>query len=192
MKISLLLAVLLTSFLAEPLLAEGAGKDANVVTTEQASQKNNPALTLKNGLDQLITYLRSEPSAAELGAYLEKEIAPSFDFEFMGKAAAGPLYRYMDDEQKQRLVKKLEVMFLTAMAEKLSKYDNQDVAYLPPRRNRQGQVMVSALVNNPGRYPGRVDFRMHQSENGWKVYDVVGNSASAIAFYRAYFRKAIK
>ena len=161
-------------------------------TPAPAKKPSNPAVELKNGLDALLEFLRTEPSIADLGAYLEEKIAPRFDFKFMGQASAGPLYRHMDDEQKQRLVKKLEVMFLASLSEKLAMYDNQDVAYLPPRRNRQGQVMVSALVNNPGRYPGRIDFRMHQTEDGWKVYDVVGNGASAIAFYRSYFRKAMR
>ncbi|OOZ79903.1 hypothetical protein BOW50_02985 [Solemya velum gill symbiont] len=152
----------------------------------------NPAVELKQGLDTLIQFLRSAPSIAELGTYLEEKIAPGFDFEFMSQASAGPLYRYMEDDQKARLAKKMEVMFLASLAEKLAMYDNQDVAYLPPRRNRRGQVMVSALVNNPGRYPGRIDFRMHQTKGGWKVYDVVGNGASAIAYYRSYFRKAMR
>lgn len=153
---------------------------------------SNPAVELKQGLDTLIQFLRNGPSIAELGAYLEEKIAPGFDFEFMSQASAGPLYRYMDDAQKARLAKKMEVMFLASLAEKLAMYDNQDVAYLPPRRNRRGQVMVSALVNNPGRYPGRIDFRMHQAKEGWKVYDVVGNGASAIAYYRNYFRKVMR
>ncbi|OOZ00561.1 MlaC/ttg2D family ABC transporter substrate-binding protein [Solemya velum gill symbiont] len=186
------------------LLSVSAASAGEAAKTEQstapvavpASAKSeaaaNPAVELKQGLDTLIQFLRSAPSIAELGTYLEEKIAPGFDFEFMSQASAGPLYRYMEDDQKARLAKKMEVMFLASLAEKLAMYDNQDVAYLPPRRNRRGQVMVSVLVNNPGRYPGRIDFRMHQTKGGWKVYDVVGNGASAIAYYRSYFRKAMR
>ena len=192
MKISHLLAALALVSTSTAIATEEAATQKAPETAQAESKTTNPAVELKNGLDDLIKFLRGEPSIADLGSYLETNIAPKFDFEFMGQAAAGPLYRHMDDEQKRRLSRKLEVMFLASLAEKLAMYDNQDVAYLPPRRNRQGQVMVSALVNNPGRYPGRVDFRMHQTEDGWKVYDVVGNGASAIAFYRAYFHKAMR
>lgn len=171
---------------------QGAVPVAAPESAKREAVASNPATELKQGLDTLIQFLHEGPSIAELGAYLEEKIAPGFDFKFMSQASAGPLYRYMDDTQKARLAKKMEVMFLASLAEKLAMYDNQDVAYLPPRRNRRGQVMVSALVNNPGRYPGRIDFRMHQTEDGWKVYDVVGNGASAIAYYRNYFRKVMR
>ncbi len=165
---------------------------AQVQAEEADARGANPIIELQQGLEGLIVFLRTGPTAAELGNHLETQIAGKFDFEFMARAATGPIFPELDAAQQDRLVRKLKVMFLTAMAEKLAMYDNQDIAYLQPRRSRHGQVMVSAMVNNPGRYPARVDFRMHQTEDGWKVYDVVGNGASAVAFYRAYFRSVMR
>ena len=51
---------------------------------------------------------------------------------------------------------------------------------------------ISALINNPGQYPGRIDFRVHLTSDGWKVYDIVAGGQSAIAYYRGYFRQAMR
>ena len=164
---------------------------AQAQAEQSEASSSNPIIELQTSIEGLIAFLRTGPSAAQLGNYLEANVADKFDFEYMARAATGPIFPELSAEQQERLVRRLKVMFLTAMAEKLAMYDNQDIAYLQPRRSRRGQVMVSAMIDNPGRYPARVDFRMHQTEDGWKVYDVIGNGASVVAFYRSYFRSVI-
>ena len=159
---------------------------------EAESDADNPSLVLQDGMGKLIAFLRSGQDQSQLGAFLSAEIAPYFDFPFMARAAAGPLFRQMTDEQRARLERKLEVMFLGAMADKLGRYDNQDVAFMQPRFNSVDRATVTVIVNNPGSYPGRVDFRMHQTRAGWKVFDVSANGASAITYYRTYFRQAMR
>ena len=156
------------------------------------SRADDPAQVLQEGMEKLIAFLKSGQNKAHMGAFLSAEVGPYFDFPYMARAAAGPLSRHMTDEQLVRLEKKLEMMFLGAMAEKLSRYDNQDVAFMPARFNSVDRATVTVLINNPGSYPGRIDFRMHQTRAGWKIYDIAANGASAIAYYRTYFRKAMR
>ncbi len=152
----------------------------------------NPVVMLQKGMDKLLDYLKEHPDGDGLGTFLATQISPSFDFPFMAKAAAGKYRRHMTEAQHQRLVKKLQVMFLTAMAGKLSSYDGQDVVYLPARFNNFERTTITALINNPGGYPGRIDFRVHLTNKGWKIFDVAARGQSAIAFYRGYFRKAMR
>ncbi len=166
-----------------------AGK---TLTTQNKADIENPVVMLQKGMDRLLDYLKEHPDGDGLGVFLATQISPSFDFPFMAKAAAGKYGRHMTDAQHQRLVKKLQVMFLTAMAEKLSSYDGQDVVYLPARFNNFDRTTVTALINNPGGYPGRIDFRVHLTKDGWKIFDVAARGQSAMAFYRSYFRKAMR
>ncbi len=205
MKIVALLCSGLLSVTAVALHAETASAAAAlpaVKTTGVASAQmppaqkkadvENPVVMLQKGMDKLLDYLKDHPDGEGLGEFLATQISPAFDFPFMAKAAAGKYGRQMTDAQHQRLVKKLQVMFLTAMAEKLSSYDGQDVVYLPARFNNFDRTTITALINNPGGYPGRIDFRVHLTKDGWKVFDVAASGQSAIAFYRSYFRKAMR
>ncbi|HBH36383.1 MAG TPA: hypothetical protein DDW45_08575 [Gammaproteobacteria bacterium] len=165
---------------------------ARALPAQKRADVENPIVMLQKGMDRLLDYLKEHQDGDGLGEFLATEISPSFDFPFMEKAAAGKYGRHMTDAQHQRLVKKLQVMFLTAMAEKLSSYDDQDVVYLPARFNNFDRTTITALINNPGGYPGRIDFRVHLTKEGWKVFDVAARGQSAIAFYRSYFRKAMR
>jgi phospholipid transport system substrate-binding protein len=156
-----------------------------------AAQQDNPVTMLQEGIEKLLAQLVRGYDPVTIGAFLEKEIAPSFDFEHMARSASGSLYRRMDQQQKVRLQKKLKVMFLGSMAEKLARFSGQEVVFLPPRFRSFKQTSISALINNPGQYPSRIDFRVHLTNDGWKVIDVAAGGQSAVAYYRSYFREVM-
>jgi phospholipid transport system substrate-binding protein len=154
--------------------------------------EKNPVLVLQAGMDKLLDFLKRDYDERTLAGFLSSEIAPSFDFPYMAKSAAGRYYRSMSKAQRERLEQKLQQMFLTSMADKLKRYDGQDVVYLPPRFMSFDRTTISALINNPGQYPGRIDFRVHLTSDGWKIYDIVAGGQSAIAYYRSYFSQAMR
>jgi phospholipid transport system substrate-binding protein len=154
--------------------------------------ENNPVLVLQAGMDKLLDFLHTEYDDEALASFLSSEIAPSFDFVYMARSAAGRYYRSMSTVQREKLRQKMEQMFLSSMADKLKSYNGQDVVYLPPRFNGFDRTTISALINNPGQYPGRIDFRVHLTSDGWKIYDIVAGGQSAIAYYRGYFRQAMR
>lgn len=156
----------------------------------------NPAVALRNGMDRLLGFLNGDnpPSADELSAFLNAEIAPFFDFEYMTESAGGRLYERMQAEEQQSLVEKLKTSFLSKMADKLGGYDNQQVRFLPPRGGNDGRTaQVSVAVLNPGSYPARLDFRLYRNgEEEWKVYDVSANGQSAIVHYRQQLMREMR
>ena len=91
------------------------------------------------------------------------------------------------------MVARLKAQFLTALTERLSGYEGQQVRFLPMRRNRDGRTAEAGIaVLNPGRYPARIDFRFYRARQGWKVYDVSANGQSAVAHYRREFRRMMR
>ncbi|MEJ2321012.1 MAG: ABC transporter substrate-binding protein [Gammaproteobacteria bacterium] len=138
-----------------PYMAPGAEQAVSQIKLHE----DNPVLVLQAGMDKLLDFLQTEYDDAGLAAFLSKEIAPSFDFAYMARSAAGRYYRGMSKAQRKRLERKMEQMFLSSMADKLRSYNGQDVVYLPPRFNGFERTTISALINNPGQYPGRIDFR---------------------------------
>jgi len=149
-------------------------------------QMTNPALALRAGMDKLLAFLGAEekPSAEALASFLDREIAPFFDFKYMTESAGGRLYEELGADEQQAMVEDIKVSFLTKMAEKLGGYDNQQVRFLPPRSSDGRTAQVSVAVLNPGSYPSRLDFRMYRSDDQWLVYDVSANGHSAIVHYR--------
>lgn len=162
-------------------------------------EKKNPevqeaGVILKAGLGKLLGFFNGPqaPSRAQIAAFLDKEIAPYFDFDYMAKWAAGASYPRMSEQQKNKMGAELRTRFLVTMAQKLSSFNQQTVRYLAPRVAGRNKVELSIAIGNPGDYPARLDFRMYKAKDGWKVYDVSANGSSALVYYRQYFRQKMQ
>lgn len=156
-----------------------------------------PDQLLRQGIDRLTGFLigAGNPSPAALVTFLSHEVAPYFDFEYMARWAAGSLYRRLTPEQNQRLAQKLRHLFLDALARNLGTYARPlpRIDVFPARAGRTGnEATVDArVVTDDGRMV-QIEFRFYWSKDGWKIYDVSANGASAVAFYRGYFSTLIR
>jgi phospholipid transport system substrate-binding protein len=160
----------------------------------QAMQATSPDQILRQGIDRLKGFLARGGAAGrdEIRDFLDTEIAPYFDFEYMAQWAAGPLLREMSEEEKAELATRLEDMFFAALARNLGALSDPPprIEVFPPRmRPYSREVNVTARVLRPGAAPMRMQFRFYRSGEGWKVFDVTANGTSAVAYYRNYFNR---
>ena len=160
----------------------------------KASQVNEAGVVLKAGLAKLLGFFNGPqaPTRAQIAEFLDKEIAPYFDFAYMAKWAAGASYPRMSEQQKNKMEAELRTQFLVTMAQKLSAFNQQTVRYLAPRVDGRKKVELSIAIGNHGNYPARLDFRMYKAKDGWKVYDVSANGSSALVYYRQHFRQQMQ
>lgn len=150
-----------------------------------------PGQMLREGMTKLLKFMRQSdrPSQQMIAAFLQREIAPYFDFDYMAGWVAGPMNRQMNDQQRAELAGSIEQMLLTTLTERLVGYQNQDVRFYPPRRVGGNEVKVRVGILQAGGYPANIDFRFYRSKQGWKVFDVSANGSSALTFYRQYFTR---
>ncbi len=158
--------------------------------------KDSPPALLRNGIDKLLSFMRSDSAKDEkaVAAFLDKEIAPYFDFTYMTRWIIGPAYRQMSGAQRQAMEAQLKARFLGALARRLAGYEDQKVQFFRPNRNRvhRNEVKVSVGILRPGTYPSKIDFRFYRSKDGWKVFDVAANGSSALVHYRREFNRAYR
>jgi phospholipid transport system substrate-binding protein len=121
--------------------------------------------------------------------FLETEVAPYFDFEYMTRWAAGPAWRTMSPEQRDSMQSQLTTAFMTTLVQKLTSYTNQPIRYFTPRGQGSNDVSVSAWIMQPNGIPTKLDFRFYKSKNGWKIFDVKAAGNSAVVYYRKMFRQ---
>ena len=161
----------------------------------QARMMQKPAvqasLTLKEGIEKMIAFMSQEPVPNKLqtAAFLDREIAPYFDFDYMARWVAGPAWTRMSDADKTAMAARLEEGFLTALGGQLAGYQGQQVKVQRPRQGARGSVSIPVAISGQGGYPARMEFRMYKSDGGWKVYDVLANGRSAASYYRTRFQR---
>lgn len=142
--------------------------------------------TLKAGMDKMLAYLgqKDAPNKLQAAAFLDREIAPYFDFAYMAQWVAGPAWAGMSEQDRKAMAASIESNFLTSLSTRMAQYTGQQVRYLRPLPGPAGSVKVPVGILRPGAYPAKMTFRMYRSADGWKVYDVEANGRSVAAYYR--------
>lgn len=151
-----------------------------------------PGNVLRDGLQKVIGFLTSGPvpDRQQLIAFVEYEMAPYFDFAYMNRWVMGRLQGRVSPQQAYAMQRRLKRMFLKAMAGQLASYRHARIQYLRPRGNpASGEVTLGIRVYSSQGYTTRLDFRLHNSQQGWKVFDVVADGQSVVAHYRALFAR---
>ncbi|MGB5180159.1 MAG: ABC transporter substrate-binding protein [Gammaproteobacteria bacterium] len=191
MKANLLavLLVLVSSILAHTV---NAAPYAPYRSYNQAPQTaiSAPEKIVRTGINKLTTFIRNggaqNPEQARI--FLESDVAPYFDFNYMARWAAGPAWRTMNPEQRARLQDKITLAFMTTLTEKLTSYTNQPIRYFTPRGQGSDDIRVSAWIMQPNGIPTKLEFRFYKGKDGWKIFDVKAGGNSAVVYYRQQFR----
>ena len=192
---SMVLALLASSPLYAATAPGVAQKAMAVPAPAGAQQETEPAMLVERGMNKMLAFLNQEqrPGKDALMAFLSNEISLFFDFPYMAKSAAGPIYRQMDEKQRDRMTDNIQQQFLAAMAARLKGYDSQQIRVVFQRYGRGGYTAkVSVAGLQPQGYPARLDFRFYRAKDGWKVFDVSANGQSAVIHYRRQFRQAMR
>ena len=73
-------------------------------------QASGPGAVLREGVTKLLQFMRQPeaPSPEMIAVFLDDEIAPYFDFDYMAKWTAGPAYRNMSEQQRSLLEEKIK------------------------------------------------------------------------------------
>lgn len=157
------------------------------------AEQDSPAALLQEGVENLTRFLANKPNRGNLAAYLQEEVAPWFDFDYMAEWAAGRRFQQMDEVQQADLAARIRESFLDKMAQKLARYSQQRAIYLPPQHDAPSQVTLPVAIENPvGGYPARLEFRLRQTDKGWRVIDVSANGMSALLHYRQMFNEMMR
>ena len=152
---------------------------------------SEPGTIVRTGVEKLTRFIRSGQGQDKVKAraFLEAEVEPYFDFEYMTRWAAGPAWRNMSPGQRARMQSQLTNAFMTTLVQKLTSYSNQPIRYFTPRGQGSNDIRVSAWIMQPNGIPTKLDFRFYRSEDGWKIFDVKAAGNSAVVYYRKMFRK---
>lgn len=195
MRIALAAALLLatTHLLAQP----GYGQADALYEPGYAPVPATPDQVVRRGVDRLTGFLMGaqNPSPEAIRVFLDREIAPNFDFAYMTRWAAGPMFRRLSPAQHTRMTAVLKNLFLSALAKNLGTYARPvpRVDVYPARANANGtQASVYTRIISTNGMFSAMNFRFYWNEQGWRIFDVSANGASAVAYYRSYFGEMFK
>lgn len=134
--------------------------------------------------------LKSEAKKQERLEQLRQVIFPKFDFTEMAKRSLGANWQRRSPEEQQEFAKLFTQMVEGAYIENLDSYNGEKVTVTGEKQDQGfAQVNSKIVANNGEEYS--VDYKLYQSGNDWKVYDVVIENISIVNNYRSQFNRVI-
>lgn len=157
-----------------------------------------PDVLARNTTNEVLAILKADKdiqggNVQKVYDLVEAKVLPHFDFNRMTQLAVGKHWNAATPKQKQTLVKEFRSLLVRTYASSLTAFSNQTIDFkpfsMPPGAS---EVTVQTEVKQPGGKPIPINYDMHRTAFGWKVFDVSIDGVSLVINYRSSFANTIR
>ncbi|HET8702099.1 MAG TPA: ABC transporter substrate-binding protein [Nitrococcus sp.] len=143
---------------------------------------------------QLLQEHRSELKAhpAQIYEQIKGLVIKHFDFPLMSRFVLAQNWRQASPAQRERFVQEFRRLLVQTYGYSLSQYSGQTVDFkgMQPSPSND-RTIVKTVIKQPDGPDIPVDYRLHRTSAGWKVYDVILDGVSLVQNYRSSFNAQI-
>jgi phospholipid transport system substrate-binding protein len=150
---------------------------------------------IRETVDKLLTILKDpqlkgDSKKTERRQKLKEVIGERFDFTEMAKRSLGSEWRRRSPEEQKEFVRLFTELLEQSYLDKIESYNGEKVQYLKERQDKDNAEVATKIIDNKGR-EFSVNYRLHNVDGDWKVYDVVIEDISLVNNYRAQFNRVL-
>ena len=163
-------------WLASPALA--ASNDAAKRFVEQIAEKT-------------LAIVQTDADAATKQAKLEDLFRPIVDIPFVGKFVLGQHWRTATPAQQKDYLTAYGPFLMKNYIGRLVKYSGQGVEVTKAVKDKDGSVLVTMKIIEPGANSFFVDYRLRPDGKSFKLIDIVVEGVSLLASQRSEFNSVV-
>jgi len=162
------------------------------------AQEMKPDELVKKVTDDVLAAVKSDKELAagdkqKALKLAEEKVLPHIDFQEATRLAVGRSWREATSEQKQKLTNEFRRMLVRTYSSAISTYEGQTLKTLPVHMKAgETDVTVRNQYIRPGGKPVQLDYQMHKTADGWKIYDIIVEGVSLVLTYRSEFDAVVK
>ena len=154
-----------------------------------------PGEQVRQTVDNLLAALNDpglagESNKNERRQKLKQLIYQRFDFTEMAKRSLGTEWRRRSPAQQKEFVQLFGDLLERTYLDQIESYSREKVRYLDQRADGSYAKVATKIVDSKGQEYA-VDYRLHNVNGDWKVYDVVIEDVSLVNNYRAQFSRVL-
>ena len=156
------------------------------------------SIKMINALNDNRDKIKTDPNVTQ--QLIEANLLPHLDFITASKYVLGSSWDSASKEQKISFIKAFRTLLLrfysSALTEYLSNHDEKldpnTMVFYDPGNITSNQVTIRSDVQPKSGKPVPVNYQMHKTRNGWKVFDVSVEGVSVITTYKTSFASEIQ
>ncbi len=162
------------------------------------AQELKPDELVKKVTDEVLAAVKSDKQLAagdkqKALKLAEEKVLPHIDFQEATRLAVGRAWREASPEQKEKLTAEFRRMLVRTYSSAISAYEGQTMKVQPVHMKAgDTDVTVHNQYIRPGGKPVQLDYQMHKTPDGWKIYDIIVEGVSLVLTYRSEFDAVVK
>jgi phospholipid transport system substrate-binding protein len=133
---------------------------------------------------------RSDSRKQDRRDQIRSVLLPRFDFSEMAKRSLGAHWRRRTPQEQREFTNAFTDLLERAYIERIEAYDDQKFIYVRERQDKDYAQVDGKILTKKGE-EFSIAYRLHLTNQGWKVYDVVIENISLVNNYRDQFNRVI-
>ncbi len=121
---------------------------------------------------------------------IRKVVKGKFDYREMSRRSVGKPWKKMDEANKQAFTELFRQVLEYSYGNQLAGYHGQKVVFEDAEFKKDKARVKGAVVDSSKSIP--MEYRLHQTDTGWQVYDIKIEGVSLVTTFRKDFKSIIK
>jgi phospholipid transport system substrate-binding protein len=172
------LAIMLVLFVSLPAWANNEG----------------PKAVIENTVNQIIHALdarkdKSKLTEADRDA-IRQAVEGRFDYRAMAKRSLGKPWKKLSDAEQIHFTDVFRELLERSYGNRLSEYNGQIVVFADAEMKKKKARVKSKVMDGTRETP--VEYRLHQTDIGWQVYDIRIEGTSLVRTFNQDFKSILK
>jgi phospholipid transport system substrate-binding protein len=134
--------------------------------------------------------LKAESRKKERREQIRQALLPRFDFAEMAKRSLGAHWRRRTPDEQREFTDAFTDLLERAYIERIEAYDDEKFVYSRERVDKDYAAVDGKILTRKGE-EFSINYRLHLTNQGWKVYDIVIENISLVNNYRDQFNRVI-
>ena len=156
---------------------------------------DRPDALVKTTTEEVLSVIKKTKDRTALRRIAEQKVLPYFNFTEMTRQAVGRPWRQATPEQRQKLEDNFRTLlvntYTSALTRTVAADKTVEVRPLQAGPNDK-EVTVRTSIKGGGAQPMEIDYRMENTPQGWKVFDVIVENVSLVTTYRGSFGEEVQ
>ena len=149
-----------------------------------------PSDQTRSTIEKVLAVLKDPATKSNRLDRIRQVINPSFDFAEMAKRSLGTHWQRRTPAEQQEFVKLFTDLVETSYAGTIESYNGEKVAIGTEKLDKDFAEVNTKIVTKQGE-EFSIDYKLHQVDGSWKIYDAVIENVSLINNYRSQFNRVI-
>ena len=154
-----------------------------------------PTSQVHTTIDQVLDILnepapKSKSAKEERRSRLRQVIYPRFDFAEMARRSLGPTWQRISPDERQEFLKLFTQLLEDSYVSNIESYSGEKILYGRELQEQEYAEVDTKIVTQKGE-EFAINYKLHERNGDWKIYDVVIENVSIVNNYRSQFSRIL-